>query len=252
MLSSLKRLMNPARAPASHDLTDLGGLYHDYSIFGARSRQLPGIFAANQAAKAPIIRAYIQLAIAKCKQRPGDPVSFTELFCADGYYAMVARHFGADRATGIDNDRDGYFRKSATIAQRLGLTNVSFVKADIAQIQTFEPADIVANLGGLYHVSDPQRILEQSYALARRFLIVQTVYSLATDDPAYLEVPAPKWDWGCRFSFAWLQARVRALGGRVLDSHANVLEGNPHPEDRGSAYFLIEKEPSTADKTAAK
>lgn len=223
------------------DLSDLGELYHDYSLFGARNRQLPGVYGPNQAAKSPIIRAYIQFAIAKCRKNIADPVSFTELFCADGYYAMSARHLGASRAIGIDNDRNGHFADAAEIARRLGLSGVEFVKADVADIARFERTDIVANLGGLYHISDPANVLKQSYELARKFLIVQTVYSLAKDDADYFETPAPGWEWGCRFSYAWIQTRVEALNGRVIDRHVNVLEANARAEDRGSAYFLIEK-----------
>ena len=224
------------------DLTDLGELYHDYSLFGARNRQLPGVYASNQAAKSPIIRAYIQWAIAKCKTHIADPVSFTELFCADGYYAMAARHLGADRAIGIDNDHGGHLGKAEMIAARLGLTGVHFVKADVGELATFERTDIVANLGGLYHVSDPAKVLEQSYALAERFLIVQSVYSLASNDPEYFETPAPGWEWGCRFSYGWMKSRIDGLGGRLIDCHVNVLEANTRPEDRGSAYFFIEKQ----------
>lgn len=245
MFSRLSRLFTPPPAPTDTkiDLTDLGDLYHDYSLFNAKNRQLPGVYPPNQLAKSPIILAYIQLALAKCKSRPADPVSFTELFCADGYYAMAARHLGATHSIGIDNDRDGHLTRAPLIARRLGLTSVDFRKADVDDLPNFERTDIVANLGGLYHVSDPKKVLEQSYALAKRYLIVQTVYSLATDDPNYFETPAPGWQWGCRFSHAWLTARINSLGARVIDHHANVLEANPRPEDRGSAYFLLEKPP---------
>ena len=42
-------------------------------------------------------------------------------------------------------------------------------------IPSLPPADIVANVGWLYHVRSPEEILRKSYAMARRFLIVQTV-----------------------------------------------------------------------------
>jgi hypothetical protein len=233
----LKRLIG-GKTPGI-DLTDLGPLYHDYSLFGARNKQLRGIFAANQAAKAPILQGFIQQAINNLKGNT--PISFTELFCADGYYTMVARHFGADTAVGIDNDRDGHLRNAAVIAQRLGLDHIRFIQADVTKMDSFEPTDIVANLGGLYHVSNPREVLQQSWNLARRYLILQTVYSLARTEPDYLQVPAPGWDWGCRFSLAWLQARVAELQGKVIDWKINELTANPKPQDRGSAYFLIEK-----------
>ena len=159
----------------ANDLSDLGELYHDYSIFGFKNTQLPGIFAPNQRCKAPILQAYIQLAIAKCKSKMDDEVSFAELFCADGYYAMTARHFGATISYGIDSDRDGYFDKAHIIASRIGLTNVSFIKEDVNNIERLEKVDIVANVGGLYHVENPKEILIKSCNLAKKYVIVQTV-----------------------------------------------------------------------------
>ena len=89
------------------DLRHLGPLYHSYRLLGGINEQLPGIYAPNQACKEPILIAYIQYAIAKCRATLATPVSFAELFCADGYYAMLARHLGATASMGIDNDRDG-------------------------------------------------------------------------------------------------------------------------------------------------
>ncbi|MGD0232802.1 MAG: hypothetical protein ABSC19_21030 [Syntrophorhabdales bacterium] len=90
-------------------LHGLGPLYHNYSFFGVDNDQLPGIYELNQKAKAPIISAYIAYAIAKSKRNTSDIVSFTELFCADGFYAMVASRLGCNRSIGIDNDRDKHF-----------------------------------------------------------------------------------------------------------------------------------------------
>ena len=99
----------------------------------------------------------------------------------------------------------------------------------------------MANLGGLYHVNNPREILEKSYRMARRFLIVQSVVSMASDDENYFECPAPGWTWGCRFSRGWLLKAVGELGYEVIDTHFNELEGNNRPEDRGSLYFLVRK-----------
>lgn len=223
------------------DLSDLGELYHEYSIFGATGRQLPGIYPLNQRCKMPVINAYIQWALAKSRCRLDDKVSFTELFCADGFFAMVARHFGADMCVGVDSDKDGFFTQARRIASRLGLDRVEFVTDDVNNADRLQPTDIVANLGGLYHVGNPREILRKSHTLAKKFLIVQTVVSLARNEEDYLETPAPGWTWGSRFSRGWIEQEIQALGSEVVDRHFNELEGNDRPEDRGSVYYLLRK-----------
>lgn len=223
------------------DLRRFGPLYHSYRLLGAVNEQLPGIYPPNQRCKEPILVAYIQWAIAKCRSSLGTPVSFAELFCADGYYAMIARHLGATSSMGIDNDRDGHIGNANAVAAALGLDDVQFLKMDVAAMDSLPPVDIVANVGGLYHVDDPLDILERSYRLARRYLIVQTVVSLARHDADYFEKPAPGWTWGNRFSRESFDAAIDATGWDIVDRHFNELEGNERPEDRGSVYYLIRK-----------
>lgn len=200
MFDSKSAGQNPNAKRPETVLDDLGPLYHSFELFGVSNQQLPGIFESNQKAKAPIIRAYIQMAIAKSRASVAAPVTFAELFCADGYYTMAARLFGASRSCGIDNGREGYFQFAPIIASRLGLDGVEFHHSDVNDIDRLGPVDIVANVGNLYHVSNPREILEKSYRMAARYLIVRTVVSMANDDENYLEVPAPGWTWGCRFS----------------------------------------------------
>jgi hypothetical protein len=221
------------------DLDDLGGLYHDFSILGARNRQLPGIYGPNQRCKAPIINAYIQLAIAKSKKKMDDDVTFSELFCADGYYAMVARFFGATKCYGIDNNKDGFLPKAKLIAKRLGITNIEFIQEDVNNMDHLDRTDVVANLGGLYHVSNPREILMKSYALSKKFLIVQTVVSMWNEVADYFETPAPGWTWGSRFNRLSFNNLITDLGYDVIDKNFNELEGNERLEDRGSLYYLI-------------
>ena len=103
----------------SLNINDIGELYHDFSLFGVRNAQLPGPFYLNQCCKAPIIQSYIALAIAKSKKNIDDQVTFAELFCADGYYAMVATLFGDTKSFGIDNNKDGYLDKAFHMAHLL-------------------------------------------------------------------------------------------------------------------------------------
>jgi len=223
-------------------LSDLGPLYHNYSFFGVDNEQLPGNCVPNQKAKAPILTAYIAYAIAKSKEISQETVSFTELFCADGYYAMVAARLGCEKSIGIDNNRDNFFQNAPVIAQRLKIPNVEFIQQDIVPGAELPRTDIVANVGGLYHVDCPREILELSYATANQYLIVQNVVSMANDEDDYFECPAPGWSWGNRYNRKSFDKLVRSVCSDVIDTHFNKLDGNQKLEDRGSVYYLIGKD----------
>lgn len=226
---------------SSNNLYDLGPLYHEYSFFGFENEQLPGIFKLNQKSKMPIILAYIAYAIAKSKADITENVTFTELFCADGFYAMMASKLGCSKSIGIDSGKDEFFEKAPLIAQRLNLHNVFFYKKEILPTSIFEKTDIVANVGGLYHVDAPEKVLKLSFDMANKYLIVQSVVSLKNDDEDYFEAPAPGWSWGNRFSKKSFDKMVKKVCSNIVDYHFNELEGNDRLEDRGSVYYLIRK-----------
>lgn len=225
------------------NLYRLGPLYHDFSIFGVKNFQLEGIYSLNQKCKEPIIRAYIAYAIAKCLETEKN-IKFVELFCADGYYAFLASLFGASDVFGIDDNKDNYSLKSEKIAKKLHIPNYTFIKENINNIQKYGPYEIVANVGGLYHVSNPKEILLKSYNIATRFLIIQSVVSLANCEKDYFETPAPGWTWGSRFNQISFEEMIKSCDFTVIDKHFNELLGNPRAEDRGSVYYLIEKKKS--------
>lgn len=229
------------------DISFLGPLYHDYAIFGAISIQHEGIFKANQMAKEPIIRSYLTESInkvaSKYKDKRDRRISFAELFCADGYYTMLATCLGADSAIGYDNDSDpnGFFKTAPKIAKALGINNIVFQKEDMNNIKNLPKFSIVANIGGLYHVSNPEEVLVNSYEMAEDYLIIQTVVSMENDDDNYFITPAPGWTWGSRFSRSSFDAMIKRLGFKVISQDFNELQGNPKLSDRGSVYYLIEK-----------
>lgn len=222
-------------------LADLGPLYHDYSFFGIANEQISEVYAQNQKAKASILTAYIAQAVAKCDLKDNARPSFTELFCADGYYTMVASRLGCSPSLGIDDNSENHFEKAETVANRLGLNDCRFTQAEISPNSTFESTDIVANLGGLYHVKEPMEILRNSLRQARQYLIVQSVVSLATDEDSYFESPAPGWTWGCRYSRSSFHKMITEICPNIIDHYFNELTGNTRPEDRGSVYYLIKK-----------
>ncbi len=230
-----------------YDLTALGPLYHNYSAFGAVSIQCKGIFKENQEAKEPIILEYLVDSIAavimKYKHNANSEISFAELFCADGYYAMLAERLGVDTTVGYDNDADpnGFFKMAPKIAEALEMEKVHFEKEDMNNISALPQCSIVANIGGLYHMSNPEEILKKSYEMAKDFLIIQTVVSLENDRADYFISPAPGWSWGSRFSRSSFDCMIKRLGFTVVKQSFNELRGNANLSDRGSIYYLIKK-----------
>jgi hypothetical protein len=239
MDAELQRAIDRFHAARQALADALGPGYHDYAMLGVPTQPLPGIFAPNQRAKAPVITAFLARAIASLRLQSASPISAVELFCADAYYAMLARALGAERVVGIDSDRDGYLAHADRLRSALRLTDVELRREPVEAIDDSERYSIVLNVGGLYHVADPERVLDRSYALASHFLIVQTVVSLATDDVDYFEAPAPGLPWGNRYSRAGFERTIERRGWRVVDRAFNELTGNERLADRGSLYYLI-------------
>lgn len=213
--------------------------YHDFRVLGLNLPQLPGGYAENQADKTPMIIGYMLFAMGKLKARGVRPLTVGELFCADAFYSFVARRFGADRCDAFDNDQAGFLEQARVVRGLLKETQVGIHKTDVFDIPDRYRASIILNAGGLYHVSDPLRALERSYAMCQHYLIVQSVVSLAREDENYFEAPAPGWTWGCRFSYGFLRREIIKRGYHIVDTTRNILSFNQRPEDRGSAYFLI-------------
>ena len=223
-----------------HVLDDLGPLYHSYRLFGVENQQLE-TFRINQIVKEPILLGYISLAIGKTRERYSDAPSFVELFCGDGYFTMLAAYLGANPAVAIDNNRDGWSDHVSEVARRLNLPAVRFDQRDVRTMTETNAYDIVANIGGLYHVENPVEVLRMSYELARRYLIVQSVVSMANNDPDYYECPAPGQKHGNRYSTQSFINMVQREGYHILDAELNHLAGNGRVEDQGSVYMLIQK-----------
>ena len=72
----------------------------------------------------------------------------------------------------------------------------------------------------------------------KKYLIIQTVVSLANEDKGYFENPAPGWTWGCRFSHEYLLEMLKSSGWTVLEQDRNELIENIMPCDSGSSYCL--------------
>lgn len=209
--------------------------YHNFDILDFTTRQKKGVFKSNQETKQDIIFDYIDQAISICNENNVSPCGI-ELFCADGFFSNYAIKHGAKKMHGIDIDKH-YLSQAQLITKLLGNENkVSFSHSDVFNLT--DKYDFAICAGGLYHISNPYDLLKLLRKKTRFALIIQTVYSLAKISENYFETPAPKLNWGCRFSYSYLLKMVENAGWKVLDSSTNELNANSRPEDRGSAYLL--------------
>ena len=189
----------------------------------------------NQRSKQGPLFALIDQALALCREQslPGRGV---ELFCSDGFYTNYAIQTGASELRGLDLD-PLYIAEARLISKVLGNAHrTSFSVADVFSLR--DPFDFCICAGGLYHLSNPQELLELLARRVRCALVIQTVYSLEDRPADYFETPAPGWTWGCRFSLPSLLHMVEESGWTVVRRSVNELEGNAELKDRGSAYLL--------------
>jgi SAM-dependent methyltransferase len=211
--------------------------YHSFGTLGLPTRQKAGIYPINQRCKEQYILGYLLVALAKARgTRASYQPSVLELFCADAYYGLLAKRFGAGRVVGIDKD-PAALEAAAVMRDALALP-IELRCGDVLGLPRREKYDVVLCTGGLYHLSDPLRFLKQIRNNVKRYLVAQTVVSLDGAAADYFVAPAPGWQHGCRFSEAYFVRMLRAAGFHVLNSAFNHLEGNRRRCDRGSAYAL--------------
>ena len=195
----------------------------------------PNSHQINQRHKEAFIVPFLQRAMADLPDNP----ACLDLFCADGYYSCWMGQSRPDAViTGVDLDAQE-IERAKTAASVLGIQNATFTLQDV---WTFiaQPAqyDLVMCAGGLYHLTDPRRLLAELRAITRGYLLIQSAVTLETEDPSYFVSPAPGWKHGSRFAHAGLKQWLVDLGWEIVAEGRNELTGNPRLCDRGSSYFL--------------
>jgi SAM-dependent methyltransferase len=96
-----------------------------------------------------------------------------DIGCNAGFFSLDLADRGARSVTGVDL-RGANIAQAEFLRQRYGIDNAAFSVADAADLpeQTF---DVVLNLGVLYHVTDPLPFVRQTYELAGRMAVLDTV-----------------------------------------------------------------------------
>lgn len=220
--------------------------YHDFSVLGLKTYQHQSVgYKLHQEIKQKVIFDYINKAIKLCKINNPSPISAVELFCADGYFLNYSVINGVDQAVGIDleeesgesEQRRSVLDQARLATKLLGNTErINFYKQDVFLLD--KNFDIGICVGGLYHITEPKKLLELLSNKINKYLVVQSVVSLADEDENYFESPAPGWAWGCRFSHKYLLKMLEQTGWVVLEKFRNELLNNTSSSDKGSSYCL--------------
>jgi 2-polyprenyl-3-methyl-5-hydroxy-6-metoxy-1,4-benzoquinol methylase len=115
---------------------------------------------------------------------PVDQLSVLDLACGEGVYAIEAALRGA-RVLAVDA-RTERMGNGARIAQRLGLTRLTFEQNDVRKVTAGSHGEfhIVYLLGILYHLDEPDvcHVLEHVAGMCRGWLLIDTHISLTSRD----------------------------------------------------------------------
>ena len=97
-----------------------------------------------------------------------------DIGCSCGFFTLDIADRGAEWAHGVDL-RPHNIRQAQFLAECYGIDNVHFDVSDIDGFEPDEQRDVVMNLGLLYHVTDPLRLMRRTYQLCRAVAVVDTI-----------------------------------------------------------------------------
>jgi hypothetical protein len=226
--------------------------YHDFESLGIKT-PFPAdkTYAEYQELKGIICNKYILKAMSEIRIMDQQKnVQILEYFAADCYYGIQALVFDKNsKLTAIDKlDESGEgkkrvnnFEKAKLIARVLKLQDrIRFITGDV--FDYFEKCDLLLNIGGLYHLENPDDLLLQMRKISPEYAVIQSVVHEDINHADFFVTPAPQWTWGSRFTYGYLRKLIIDSGYAVLEEDFNLLYLNDRPEDRGSAYFLVKRD----------
>lgn len=100
--------------------------------------------------------------------------TFIDFACNHGYFSLEMAYYGAKQATGVDL-RPENIAKANFLKEYFGIQNATFRQQDIYDLDTNNRFDVVFNLGVLYHITDPYKLMQLTYDLCNRFAVVDSI-----------------------------------------------------------------------------
>lgn len=167
-----------ARGAATPDLKDEIAAF---APWGYSIQLAPGVLTGvPEALERTVYRSHLiggamSYGLSRCNLDP-TAASAVDFACNHGYFSLLAAELGCPNVTGLDL-RGINIAKAGLLARQFDLPDVRFEQRDVYSYEG--QADIVLNLGLLYHVTDPVRLMELSFGACRSFCIVDTITHLA-------------------------------------------------------------------------
>lgn len=100
--------------------------------------------------------------------------TFVDFACNHGYFSLEMAYFGAKQALGVDL-RPENVAKANFLKEYFGIEKATFRQQDIYALDQTEQYDVVFNLGVLYHITDPYKLMQLTYDLCKRFAVVDSI-----------------------------------------------------------------------------
>jgi 2-polyprenyl-3-methyl-5-hydroxy-6-metoxy-1,4-benzoquinol methylase len=100
-------------------------------------------------------------------ERLREGVDVADIGCGSGHAINVmAQAFPASRFTGVDFSEEG-LSVGAAEAERLGLTNATFMQADVSELDATEAYDVITVFDAIHDQAQPARVLDNIYRALR-------------------------------------------------------------------------------------
>jgi tRNA (mo5U34)-methyltransferase len=100
--------------------------------------------------------------------------SVLDLGCSSGFFSLDLAARGAERVDGVDL-RHQNVAQARFLAVHYGIDNAHFEVGDASDFQLGRQWDVVLNLGVLYHVTQPLRLIRRTYERCREFAVIDTI-----------------------------------------------------------------------------
>ena len=224
--------------------------YHNFAEFGVRT-PFPAdkTYKEYQGLKGAILDKYIEEAMQNIRKSKSSKIKIVEYFAADCYHGIFALRVDQNSTlqaidklgdSGEGMKRNINFEKAKFISRVLKLSDrIEYLVGDVFDYRG--ECDLLLNIGGLYHIEDPLKLVLEMRKLSPEYAVFQSVVHENREMADFMISPAPFWNWGSRFTYNYLRNAILESGYTIIGEDFNLLYLNDRIEDRGSAYFLAQR-----------